>query len=147
MLVSEELESKEPLPLLIANEADFEKFISQLPANDVTKDSGPVPNPDPLVKGPKFDWSRFMLLVVFDSQSLSFPPNINRVEIQGNSLVAYIEYPGTKNLVEAKPPEIGSYGAALVVRSDRPLTWNNPGRKAQEAQRQSMMMFLPKTSQ
>jgi len=45
----------------------------------------------------------------------------------------------------AKPPEIGSYGAALVVRSDKQLDWSNPGHKAQEAQRQSMMMFLPKS--
>jgi hypothetical protein len=147
MVVSEELESKEPQPLLITSQTEFDRFASQLPSMDIGKDSGPIPNADPLVKGPRFDWSRFMLLVVFDSQSLSFPPNINRVEVQGQNLVAYIEYPGTNNLVEAKPPEIGSYGAALVVRSDRPLTWNNPGRKAQEAQRQSMMMFLPKTAQ
>ena len=100
-----------------------------------------------MIKGPLFDWSRFMLLVIFDSQSLSFPPNVSRVEIQDDKLVAVVEYPDTKNLIEAKPPEIGSYGAALVVRSDRPLVWNNPGRKAQEAQRQSMMMFLPKNQQ
>jgi len=147
MVVSDQLESKEPPPLLITDQAGFEKFISVLPQTDATKVSGPSPNPDPLVKDPSFDWSRFMMLVVFDSQSLSFPPNVSQVEIQGDKLVAVVEYPDTKNLIEAKPPEIGSYGAALVVRSDRNLVWNNPGRKAQEAQRQSMMMFLPKTAQ
>ncbi len=147
MVVSEELESKEPPPLLITDQAGFERFTSLLPQNDVTRESGPGPNPDPMIKGPLFDWSRFMLLVIFDSQSLSFPPNVSRVEIQDDKLVAVVEYPDTKNLIEAKPPEIGSYGAALVVRSDRPLVWNNPGRKAQEAQRQSMMMFLPKNQQ
>jgi hypothetical protein len=147
MVVSEDLESKEPPPLLITDQAGFEKFTALLPQNDISKESGPAPNPDPMIKGPLFDWSRFMMLVIFDSQSLSFPPNVNRVEIRGNNLVAVVEYPDTKNLIEAKPPEIGSYGAALVVRSDRSLVWNNPGRKAQEAQRQSMMMFLPKSQQ
>ena len=145
MVVSEEMESKEPPPLLITDQASFEKFTALLPTTEISKSSVPGPNPDPLVKGPRFDWSRLMLLVVFDSQSLSFPPNVSRVEVQGANLVAVVEYPDTKNLIEAKPPEIGSYGAALVVRSDKKLVWNNPGHKAQEAQRQSMMMFLPKS--
>lgn len=145
MVVSEEMEAKEPPPLLITDQAAFEKFITVLPATELSKSAIPGPNTDPLVKGPRFDWSRYMLLVVFDSQSLSFPPNVSRVEIRDGSLVAVVDYPDTKNLIEAKPPEVGSYGAALVVRSDQPLVWNNPGHKAQEAQRQSMMMFLPKS--
>lgn len=145
MVVSEELESKEPAPLLITDQASFEKFTTLLPMIEISKTSVPGPNHDPLVKVPRFDWSKFMLLVIFDSQSLSFPPNISRVEVQGDRLVAVVEYPDTKNLIEAKPPEIGSYGAALVVRNDYKLEWNNPGHKAQEAQRQSMMMFLPKS--
>jgi len=146
MVVSDNMESKEPPPLLITDQASFEKFVALLPLTEVSKTSVPGPNSDPLVKVPRFDWSRYMMLVIFDSQSLSFPPNVSRVEIQRNRLVAVVEYPDTKNLIEAKPPEIGSYGAALVVRSERPLEWNNPGHKAQEAQRQSMMMFLPKSS-
>ena len=145
MVVSDNMESKEPPPLLITDQGAFEKFVSLLPLTELSKTSVPAPNSDPLVKAPRFDWSRYMLLVVFDSQSLSFPPNVSRVEIQGNRLVAVVEYPDTKNLIEAKPPEIGSYGAALVVRSDKQLDWSNPGHKAQEAQRQSMMMFLPKS--
>ncbi len=135
--------SKDPLPLIIANQDDFEKFTALLPQNEVLKTQAPAPSSDPLVKNPRFDWSRYMLLVVFDSQSLSFPPNVSQVEIRGTNLVAVVDYPDTKNLIEAIPPGIGCYGAALVVRSDRTLTWNNPGHKAQEAQRQSMMMFLP----
>ena len=145
MVVSENLESKEPSPLVIGDQAAFEQFLTLLPATEISKSSVPSPNSDPLVRGPRFDWSKFILLVVFDSQSLSFPPNVSRVEIRGDSLVAVVDYPDTKNLIEAKPPEIGSYGAALVVRADKPIVWNNPGHKAQEAQRQSMMMFLPKT--
>lgn len=145
MVVSADMESKEPPPLLIADQETFEKFIALLPTTEVSKASVPVANADLLVRSPRFDWNRYMLLVVFDSQSLSFPPNVSRVEIQGTNLVAVVEYPDTKNLIEAKPPEIGSYGAALVVRSAQPVVWNNPGHKAQEAQRQSMMMFLPKT--
>jgi hypothetical protein len=144
MVVSDAMESKEPPPLLIQDQEAFEKFLTLLPATEISKSSIPSPNSDPLVKIPRFDWSRFMMLVVYDSQSLSFPPNVSRVELRGNNLVAVIEYPDTKNLFEAKPPEIGSYGAALVLRSDKPLVWQNPGHKAQEAQRQSMMMFLPK---
>jgi hypothetical protein len=135
--------SKDPLPLIISNQEDFEKFTALLPQTEVLKTQAPAPSSDPLVKNPRFDWSRYMLLVVFDSQSLSFPPNVSRVEIRGTNLVAVVDYPDTKNLIEAIPPGIGCYGAALVVRSDRALTWNNPGHKAQEAQRQSMMMFLP----
>jgi len=145
MVVSDNLESKEPPPLLITDQAAFEKFVTLLPATDVSKTGVPGPNPDPLYRVPHFDWTKYMLLVVFDSQSLSFPPNVSRVEIRADRLVAVVEYPDIKNLIEAKPPEIGSYGAALVVRSDRPLDWNNPGHRAQEAQRQSMMMFLPKS--
>ena len=147
MVVSDNLESKEPPPLLITDQTTFEKFVTLLPLTEMSKTSVPGPNSDPLVKAPRFDWSRYMLLVVFDSQSLSFPPNVSRVEIQGSRLVAVVEYPDTKNLIEAKPPEIGSYGAALVIRSERPLEWANPGHRAQEAQRQSMMMFLPKSEQ
>lgn len=145
MVVSAEMEAREPPPLLITDQESFERFLTVLPATELSKSAVPGPNPDPLLRGPKFDWSRFMLLVVFDSQSLSFPPNVSRVELQDGSLVAVVEYPDTKNLIEAKPPEVGSYGAALVVRSDKTLVWNNPGHRAQEAQRQSMMMFLPKS--
>lgn len=145
MVVSDEMEAKEPSPLLINDQASFERFLTVLPDTEQSKTSAHGPNLDPLVKAPLFDWSRYMLLVVFDSQSLSFPPNVSRVEIQGGSLVAVVEYPDTKNLIEAKPPEIGSYGAALVVRSDKALVWNNPGHRAQETERQSMMMFLPKS--
>lgn len=145
MVVSDEMEAKEPPPLLITDQAAFEKFTALLPTTELSKSAVPGPNPDPLYKTPVFDWSRFMLLVIFDSQSLSFPPNISRVEVQEGALVAVVEYPDTKNLIEAKPPEVGAYGAALVVRSDKPLSWNNPGHRAQEAQRQSMMMFLPKS--
>lgn len=143
MVVSEEMVSKEPPPLLIADQEAFERFTALLPTTELSKTAVPGPNPDPLLKVPRFDWNRFMLLVVFDSQSLSFPPNVSLVEVRSGSLIALVEYPDTKNLIEAKPPEVGSYGAALVVRSDLPLTWNNPGHKAQESQRQSMMMFLP----
>ena len=135
--------TKDPEPLLISSQDDFEKFTALLPQTEVGKALGAGPSLDPLVKNPRFDWSRYMLLVVFDSQSLSFPPNVSRVEIRGASLVAVVDYPDTKDLIEAIPPGIGCYGAALVVRSDRAMTWNNPGHKAQEAQRQSMMMFLP----
>lgn len=145
MVVSAEMEANEPPPLLITDQAAFEKFISVLPATELSKSAVPGPNTDPLFKGPVFDWSRYMLLVVFDSQSLSFPPNVSRVEVRDGTLVAVVEYPDTKNLIEAKPPEVGSYGAALVVRNDKTLVWNNPGHRAQEAQRQSMMMFLPKS--
>ena len=131
--------------MVITDQAAFEQFLGLLPATEISKSSVPSPNSDPLVKGPRFDWSKFLMLVVFDSQSLSFPPNVSRVEIRSDSLVAVVDYPDTKNLIEAKPPEIGSYGAALVVRGDKPLVWSNPGHKAQEAQRQSMMLFLPKT--
>jgi len=145
MVVSDNLEAKEPPPILISDQGAFEKFLTLLPSTDVSKTSVPGPNPDPLAKAPHFDWTKYMLLVVFDSQSLSFPPNVSRVEVRGDRLVAVVEYPDIKNLIEAKPPEIGSYGAALVVRSDRALEWANPGHRAQEAQRQSMMMFLPKS--
>jgi len=145
MVVSAEMEAKEPPPLLITDQAAFERFVALLPALEIAKGANPGPNPDPLVRVPKFDWGRYMLLVVFDSQSLSFPPNVSRVEISADALTAVVEYPDTKNLIEAKPPEYGSYGAALVVRSGLPLAWTNPGHRAQEAQRQSMMMFLPKT--
>jgi len=146
MVVSDKLEAKEPPPLLIADQDSFEHFLTLLPGSDPSKAPGTT-NSDPLIRAPRIDWARFMLLVVFDSQSLSFPPNVSRVEIQEHRLVAFVEYPDTKNLIEAKPPEIGSYGAALVVRSDSPLEWSNPGHKAQEAQRQSMMMFLPKSQE
>jgi len=135
--------SKEPPPLLITSQDQFEKFTALLPQNDLVRTQPPAPSADPLVKNPRFDWNHYMLLVVFDSQSLSFPPNVSRVEIRGANLIAMVEYPDLKNLIEAIPPGIGCYGAALVVRSDLALTWNNPGHKAQEAQRQSMMMFLP----
>jgi len=146
MVVSDKLEAKDPPPMLITDQASFERFLALLPGGDPTKSTAGV-NLDPLARAPRFDWSKYMLLVVFDSQSLSFPPNVSRVEIQEHRLVAVVDYPDTKNLIEAKPPEIGSYGAALVVRSDEPLEWNNPGHRAQEAQRQSMMMFLPKSEQ
>jgi hypothetical protein len=145
MVVSSDMVAKEPSPELITDQAAFERFVAVLPSTETAKSAVPTANNDPLVKNPRFDWSRYMLLVVFDSQSLSFPPNISRVEIQDGTLVAVVEYPDTKNLIEAKPPEVGSYGAALVVRSPRSLVWNNPGHRAQEAQRQSMMMFLPKS--
>jgi hypothetical protein len=135
--------AKDPAPMLISSQDEFEKFTALLPQTEVQKTQGAGPSSDPLVKNPRFDWSRYMMLVVFDSQSLSFPPNVSRVEIRGPNLVAVVDYPDTKDLIEAIPPGIGCYGAALVVRSDRALTWNNPGHKAQEAQRQSMMMFLP----
>lgn len=144
MVVSENLESREQAPLLITDQTGLERFVAQLPAIDLSK-SAQSPNADPLLQSPAFDWSRYMLLVVFDGQSLSFPPSVSRVEIQGDTLVAVVEFADTKNLIEAKPPEIGAYGAALVVKSPRPLVWNNPGHRAQEAQRESMMMFLPKS--
>lgn len=146
MLVSDRLEAKEPPPLLITDQASFERFLALLPS-DQGKTGGTDPSTDSLARVPRFDWSRYMLLVVFDSQTLSFPPNISQVGIRARRLVAVVDYPDVKNLIEAKPPEIGSYGAALVVRSDLPLEWSNPGHKAQEAQRQSMMMFLPKSEQ
>jgi hypothetical protein len=144
MVVSDTMESKEPAPLIIQDQDAFQKFTALLPPTltEIFKTSPAGPNPDPLVKTPKIDWSRYMLLVVFDSQSLSFPPNINRVEVQNNQLVAVVEFPDTK-FVETHPPDFGAYGAALVVRSDKTLQWSNPGHRAQEAQRESMMMFLP----
>jgi len=145
MVVSAEMESAEPPPIVIADEAAFQKFAALLPDSDVTRTGVKVPNPDPLSLGPRIDWSRYMLLVVFDSQTLSFPPNVSRVEVRAGRLTAVVEYPDTKNVIEAKPPEMGAYGAALVVRNAGTVEWNNPGHRAQEAQRESMMMFLPKT--
>src|SRR5688572_6934684 len=59
---------KEPSPMLISSQEEFEKFTSALPQTEVLK-SQAGPSSDPLVKNPRFDWSRYMLLVVFDSQS------------------------------------------------------------------------------
>jgi hypothetical protein len=80
---------------------------------------------------------------VFDSQSLAFPPNINRVEVTKSGLTAVVEFPDTSNYIEAKKPEIGSYGAALVTKSNQPLQWNNPGHRTTAVHKESMMMFLP----
>jgi len=54
-----------------------------------------------------------------------------------------VEYPDTANFIEAKAPEIGSYGAALVTKSTLPLTWSNLGHRTTTAHKESMMMFLP----
>lgn len=144
MVVSDTMEAKEPAATVIQDQESFQKFTALLPPTltEVFKTSPAGPNPDPLAKTPKIDWSKYMLLVVFDNQSLSFPPNVNRVEIRDNTLVAVVEYPDTK-FVETHPPDFGAYGAALVVRSEKSLQWSNPGHRAQEAQRESMMMFLP----
>ena len=138
-----DLDSADPAPLIIMNQDDYNAFVIRLPANDVAKTGNSGANPDPLSHGVAFDWSRYMLLVVFDSQTLSFPPNVNRVEIQKGNLLAYVEYPDTKGMIEAIPRGYGAYGAALVLKNDLPLTWNNPGHKVQEARHHSMMMFLP----
>lgn len=143
MVVSADMESAEPPPFVIRDQESFEKFVALLPLGEISKTSTSTTNTDPLVKSPRFDWSRYMLLVVFDSQSLSFPPNVSRVEVRGERLTAYVDYPDMSNLTEAKPPEYGSYGAALVSKSAFPVDWDNPGHRAQAAQQQSMMMFLP----
>ena len=142
MTVLSNLESTEPAPLVIKTQEEFEKFVTLLPSMEQTRTT-PSANKDPLLQKPRFDWDRWMLLVVFDSQSLSFPPNVNRVVLFKKQITAVVEYPDTKNLIEAKPPEIGSYGAALVTKSDLPLQWINPGHHNAEAPKESMMMFLP----
>ena len=143
MVVTAEMETAEPPPLLITTQAEFEQFLTLLPTADVTSVSVAGPSRDPLRKAPRFDWSRYMLLVVFDSQSLAFPPNVNRVQVTADQLTAVVEYPDTKNLIEVKLPEIGSYGAALVTKNNLPLVWSNPGHRNTVQHRESMMMFLP----
>ena len=145
MEVSPSMESSEPAPLLITTQEDFQKFLAYLPASDVTRPTSPGPSRDPLLAGPRFEWTRYMLLVVFDSQSLAFPPNINRVEVSKSGLTAVVEYPDTSNFIEAKAPELGSYGAALVTRSVLPLEWSNPGHRTQVQHKESMMMFVPES--
>ncbi|MEI8093916.1 MAG: hypothetical protein WCG80_06855 [Spirochaetales bacterium] len=143
MEVSSAMESTEPAPLLITNQEDFLNFLAYLPTADVTRPTNPGPSRDPLLAGPRFEWNRYMLLVVFDSQSLAFPPNINRVEVAKSGLTAVVEYPDTSNFIEAKAPELGSYGAALVTRSSLALQWSNPGHRTIAQHKESMMMFLP----
>ena len=143
MLVSSSMVPTEPASMLLTNQAEFEHFLSYLPLLDVTRPTNPGPNKDLLLQRPRFDWSRYMMLVVFDSQSLAFPPNLNRIEVARGGLTAVVEYPDTANFIEAKAPEIGSYGAALVTKSTLPLTWSNLGHRTTTAHKESMMMFLP----
>ncbi len=125
--VTPDVEAKAPAPVVIRTQDDFEKFVSLLPSQDIEK-SGPTgPTHNPLALNPQIDWSRFMLLVVFDSQTLVFPPNISRVVLSNGKLLAYVEYPDTRDLIEGKPMSYGAYGAVLVAQSSLPVQWINPG--------------------
>ncbi|NNM53215.1 MAG: hypothetical protein HKM05_00650 [Spirochaetales bacterium] len=125
--VTTDVEAKAPDPMVIRSQADFEKFVALLPSQDIDKNGPTGPTHNALALNPQIDWSHFMLLVVFDSQTLVFPPNISHVVVNANKLLAYVEYPDTRDLIEGKPMRYGAYGAALVAQSPLPVQWINPG--------------------
>lgn len=146
LTVSEGSVNLDPQPLIIKNQQEFEAFVGHLPPLMITKTVPAPASRDPLVKLPRFDWDHLMMLVVFDSHSLSFPPNVARVEVRDNQLIAVVEYPDLVPMIEAKPLEIGSYGAALVQKSDLSIHWQLPEKRTLLKKPESPMMLLPSNS-
>ena len=133
--------SKSPDPLIIRSQEEFDNFVKFLPSQDIEKNGPDGPTHDLLALKPQFDWKHLMLLVVFDSQTLVFPPNISHVEIVKGHLKSYVEYPDTQSLIENKPKSWGAYGAVLLARSDLPVDWINPGPQNTAPRRISPMIL------
>lgn len=127
MPTSNEMDSQEREPLVIRSQEEFLAFVALLPPREFSKMGSPAPNKDPLLKKPFFDWDRMTMLVVFDPQTVSFPPRISQVTVKRDQVLVQVHFADNKDVIEAKPLDIGSYTAVLVEKTILPALFVSQG--------------------
>lgn len=110
-------------PLVIRSQDEFAAFVQLLPTREINKNKNPGPSRDSLVSLPRIDWNRLMMLVVFDVQTISFPPQIQKVDLVRDKVIVTLRYRDNKDVIETKELALGSYTAVLVMRSELPVVF------------------------
>ena len=102
--------------LTIRNQADYEAFVARIPKRTISKQNPSPPSHDPLLKKPFIDFSKHILLVAINPDSMYVAPQFESVLATNSSLLVNIidPHPG-ETTFSSQPEGIGSY-RALVIR-------------------------------
>lgn len=106
--------------VLIENETQMADFLATLPADLPSKREPAPPNPDPLRKGHKIDFSKNVLAVVIHRDTISAYPTYQGLEATKGARVVKFDVPSPPP--EARPYGWGVYSAVVLPKAGDPLT-------------------------
>lgn len=100
---------------VLRDENSYKSFISGLPKKTITKGPG-KPNPDPLLKSPKVDFAKDMVVLV-EYDFMWSTPKVKRVHKKDGKLMIQAEFKMPEAIMQ-HAGGVGSYTAIVVPRSD-----------------------------
>ncbi|MFH0887339.1 MAG: hypothetical protein V1843_04150 [bacterium] len=109
--------SYEAFDSTITNKDTFNEFVSKIPKNKVTKMIPAPLNDDPLLKYPKIDFGKCMMLVVTDDYMWE-PPDIHRIEYDNKTITLKVKNAPRPTEIYQYAYGVGSYCAVIIKKVD-----------------------------
>ncbi len=108
-----------PVGRVIRDQAGYDALVATIPKFRVQMKQPAPPNKDPLLKKPKIDFTRHMLVVAL-RRNMYYGPKITRVLLaRGRELIVDILYESPERIHGlASRADVGRYEAVVVPRTD-----------------------------
>lgn len=103
-------------PRVIRDQKAFDEFASMIVKHQISKRRGPLPKSnDPLLKNPKFDFSKNMMLVAFYEETIYVHREFQELTKTDKGLTVKVVKPALGNTIMlSRPLGVGTYTAILI---------------------------------
>ena len=115
-------EVKGPTEHIIRTEAEFDAFLRKIPKRTISKTNPSPPSKDPLLKKPRIDFDKQMMLVAVQANSMYVTPKLESVAVEKETMLVHILDPAlgeTRFLNQMQG--IGTYLAVIVPKHTGPI--------------------------
>ncbi len=105
-------------PLTVVRDAKAYAIVLDLiPRKQISRTRPAPPNDDPLLKRPKVDFAKHILLIA--SRPSMTRPVFREITKEKNEIVVTVNFP--RDQIAARPIHIGTYSAVLIPKTDLPV--------------------------
>ena len=115
-------EVKGPTEHIIRTEAEFDAFLRKIPKRTISKTNPSPTSKDPLLKKPRIDFDKQMMLVAVQANSMYVTPKLESVAVEKETMLVHILDPAlgeTRFLNQMQG--IGTYLAVIVPKHTGPI--------------------------
>ena len=104
-----------PQPRAVKSEADLKSFQRLIVANQISKTSPAKPSSDKLLNKPQIDFSKHMLLVMFNKDAMMGKALFKSIEIKDKVMIVHYTFAAGFE-IGSYPVDVAKYTAVLVPR-------------------------------
>lgn len=106
-----------PKPRVVKSVADLKSFQNLIVASEISKTSPAKPSSDPLLNTSQIDFSKHMLLVMFNSDAMAGKALVKSIEVKDKAMIVHYAF-ATEFEIGSYPIDVAKYTAVLVPRFD-----------------------------